>query len=44
VSTHIAEQIRERYPEIAARVGVLPNGADPNDFPGRSAVLAERSA
>ena len=42
VSRHIADQIRERYPEVTERVDVLPNGVDLSEFPDRSAILNAR--
>lgn len=44
VSTEVVRLIRERYPDLADRVEVLPNGIDVREFPGKAAILAERGS
>jgi len=43
VSQQIADQIRDRFPEHAGKVDVLPNGVDPNDFRPATEVRTERA-
>lgn len=42
VSNQIADQIRDRYPEVAERLEVLWNGIDVSEFPDREDTLRTR--